>query len=88
MVYIQTLGHLFEFKNFSRLFESLEVEAISRLLDFLIDGALELMQLDSMPTLVGILRSLYLTGCAFWTCGLAPRLPFLDGLTLAFPPFR
>jgi hypothetical protein len=39
-----------------------------------------------MPALKGILRNLRLTGCAFWTLGLAPRFPLLYGLTLALPP--
>ena len=70
------------------LFELLEVEAISRLPDFLIYGALEFQQLDVMSALIGIPRNLRLTGCAFWTCGLHPRLPFLDGLALALTSFR
>ena len=52
-----------------------KVEAISRQPDFLIDGWLELLQLDAMSTLEGILRNLRFTDHVFWTCGLAPRFP-------------
>ena len=86
------MGNLFElithflhnWSNCKNLFQNFWIKVISCLPNFLIYGALKFQQLDAMPALKAIMRNLCLTSCAFWT----PRLPFLDSVALALPPFR